>query len=331
MAPAYEYNRDTKFASNTWFNNRAGIDKEQLKRNQYGASLGGPITRGRAVLLRQRRAPHGRQRARRRRATVPSGDAARRHHHGAREQRADLRADARHPEADRSAGHRRQPARCSTSSTQLPDGNDPSARPRPRPELLRLPLQRADDARQPRLRLQGRRQARYRRAGTTCRCARTFADNCGGRDAGAVPGQDTGLDRAEQQLRHVGVATPASSRRTLVNVASFGLTHIRSEADRPDVGPSFGIDRLSAPTNFTRPFDRDAPTWNFVNDLTLDQGRAQPDDGRQRPLHPQRAHQLQQRVPELLGQPQRGAGSRLRHHELVNNYLAPTYGTRRAR
>jgi hypothetical protein len=40
---AYEYNRNTEFAANSWFNNRSGVDRTPLNRNQSGASLGGPI------------------------------------------------------------------------------------------------------------------------------------------------------------------------------------------------------------------------------------------------------------------------------------------------
>ena len=44
---AYEYNRNTEFAANSWFNNRSGVDRTPLNRNQFGASLGGPIRKGR--------------------------------------------------------------------------------------------------------------------------------------------------------------------------------------------------------------------------------------------------------------------------------------------
>ena len=39
----YEYNRNTDFSANSWFSNRAGVARAPLVRNQYGASLGGPI------------------------------------------------------------------------------------------------------------------------------------------------------------------------------------------------------------------------------------------------------------------------------------------------
>jgi len=37
------FNRNTAFNANDWFNNRSGVARETLNRNQYGASFGGPI------------------------------------------------------------------------------------------------------------------------------------------------------------------------------------------------------------------------------------------------------------------------------------------------
>jgi Carboxypeptidase regulatory-like domain len=42
---AYEYNRNTFTSANTWTNNRAGVPRAALVRNQYGASLGGRIVK----------------------------------------------------------------------------------------------------------------------------------------------------------------------------------------------------------------------------------------------------------------------------------------------
>ena len=39
----YEYNRNTFFAANTWFNNHAGVPRQPLVRNQFGGSVGGKI------------------------------------------------------------------------------------------------------------------------------------------------------------------------------------------------------------------------------------------------------------------------------------------------
>lgn len=47
----YEFHRNTATAANSWFNNRAGIAREALIRNQFGASLGGRIIRNRAFFF----------------------------------------------------------------------------------------------------------------------------------------------------------------------------------------------------------------------------------------------------------------------------------------
>lgn len=44
---AYEYNRNTATAANDWFSNRAGVKRQPLVRNQFGASLGGRIIKDR--------------------------------------------------------------------------------------------------------------------------------------------------------------------------------------------------------------------------------------------------------------------------------------------
>jgi len=45
---AYEYNRNTVFAANSFFNNFNGVERTALNRNQFGASLGGRIKKDRA-------------------------------------------------------------------------------------------------------------------------------------------------------------------------------------------------------------------------------------------------------------------------------------------
>ena len=43
----YEYNRNTMFAANTWFNNHSGVPRQPLVRNQFGGSVGGKIIKDR--------------------------------------------------------------------------------------------------------------------------------------------------------------------------------------------------------------------------------------------------------------------------------------------
>lgn len=48
---AYEYMRNTLTAANNWFSNRAGIPRQALIRNQYGASLGGRFIKDRVFFF----------------------------------------------------------------------------------------------------------------------------------------------------------------------------------------------------------------------------------------------------------------------------------------
>jgi hypothetical protein len=48
---AYEFNRNTIFSANNWFNNRAGVARQPLNRNQFGFSLGGPIKKDRVFFF----------------------------------------------------------------------------------------------------------------------------------------------------------------------------------------------------------------------------------------------------------------------------------------
>ena len=43
----FEFNRDAKFATNSFFNNASGVAKPELSRNQFGFRVGGPVVRDR--------------------------------------------------------------------------------------------------------------------------------------------------------------------------------------------------------------------------------------------------------------------------------------------
>ena len=43
----FEYNRDTAFTANDFFNNQSGIPRAELKRNTFGGAIGGPIIKDR--------------------------------------------------------------------------------------------------------------------------------------------------------------------------------------------------------------------------------------------------------------------------------------------
>ncbi len=48
---AYEFNRDTPFSANSWFNDRSGVPVQPLVRNQFGASLGGRVVKDRVFFF----------------------------------------------------------------------------------------------------------------------------------------------------------------------------------------------------------------------------------------------------------------------------------------
>ena len=147
---AYEYNRNTLFAANTWFNNRSGVDRQVLNRNQFGASLGGPDQEGSHLLFLQLRAPHRRQPVG---GGTPGADRSRLKPACFSSQDSDGTNYTLTPaqiQADRSAAHRRQPG-LSEHPEAVPGGQRSGLRRRWRTEFHRLPLQRAGQAGQSRL------------------------------------------------------------------------------------------------------------------------------------------------------------------------------------
>jgi hypothetical protein len=47
----YEYHRNTVGTANDWFNNKAGVDRPQLLRNNFGGAIGGPIKKDRVFFF----------------------------------------------------------------------------------------------------------------------------------------------------------------------------------------------------------------------------------------------------------------------------------------
>jgi hypothetical protein len=47
----YEFNRNTSYNANNWFNNRQGNERPVFKRHQFGYSVGGPIWKGRTFFF----------------------------------------------------------------------------------------------------------------------------------------------------------------------------------------------------------------------------------------------------------------------------------------
>ncbi len=72
---AYEYNRNTLASANTWTNNKAGVPRAALVRNQYGASLGGRIVKNKLFFFYNYEARTDRS-ASSQKANVPSANFA---------------------------------------------------------------------------------------------------------------------------------------------------------------------------------------------------------------------------------------------------------------
>lgn len=47
----YEYHRNDKFAANDWFNNKTGVERPKLLRNNFGGAIGGPIVKNKAFFF----------------------------------------------------------------------------------------------------------------------------------------------------------------------------------------------------------------------------------------------------------------------------------------
>lgn len=263
----YEYNRDTKFSSNTWFNNRAGIPKEQLKRNQYGVSLGGPIVRDRVFFFGnfERRTDDSARGQTRNVAsdTLRQGIIMARANNG---QTYALGPDAIKAIDPRGLGV--NPAMLAIINA-LPAGNDPSLG---RDVGLNFsgyrfnaPLTLDNRAYVTKFDVKLDNQSAHNLS-----VRATFADNSEDRVLAQFPGQDA-ASVALNKSYGVSAAYTGVLASNLVNVTNFGVTNVRL-SQTGQVGPSFSMDSVAALNDFTRPFEREAPTYNIVNDLTWTKG-----------------------------------------------------------
>jgi hypothetical protein len=318
---AYEYNRDTKFASNTFFNNRAGIGKEQLKRNQYGFSLGGPIARDRVFFF---------------------GNVERRTDDSAQAQTRNV------PSASMRAGTIMVRATNGQTYALAPDilkTIDPRGIG-PNPAMLEV-FNRVPEPNDPSLgRDLGLNFSGYRFNAPVTLDNRAYVGkvdvkldaqsrhNLSVRATVADMSEDVGLSQFPGQPAasvlnnnsygvsgsYTGVLSPS-----LVNVASFGLTNIRLKQTGV-LGPSFSMDSLAAPTDFTRPFEREAPTYNFINDLAWTKGSHSMSMGGNVRFVRNRRTSYANAFPSFSINRGSALGLGSDITTLVNNYLAATYG-----
>ena len=263
----YEYHRNTATSANNWFNNRAGLPPEQLIRNQYGVSNGGAIVRNRVFYFGnfERRRDNSASSVLRKvpSATLRQGVILARTNDGAVHTLtpADLKAI--------------DPLHLGSSSAmldmfnQMPMPNDDASgldrglnfagyrfnAPQTldnRAYVFKVDVK-ADQASAHNISVRG-----------------TIAD--GTRDE--VLAQYPGLDPTSKLLNKswgISGAYTAVLSQNLINVANFGLTRIDMERTGT-LGTGLTHDSIDSLTDYTRPFTRVAPTYNFTNDVTWNRG-----------------------------------------------------------
>ncbi len=262
----YEFHRNKVTAANEWFANRSGIPRENLIRNQYGASLGGRIIKDRAFFFvnwEDRKDRSARVQSR----DVPSellkqGIVQFRQNDGTIGQLSRQEVLGVDPKA---LGYS---SAMQNFLGQYPTANDPQTGSDRGLNFatyrFNAPLTRNDRAYVAKLDFNLDQMARH-----TLMLRGTLADNSRDEVLAQFPGQDAAAKNLDNSkglaARYTAVLSP-----TLVNVFSFGYTRL-GIAQSGTPGASLTFAPLSSLQNFgasARAFSRFIPTTNFVNDLT---------------------------------------------------------------
>jgi hypothetical protein len=263
----YEYMRNTLTAANSWFNNRAGVARTPLVRNQYGASLGGRMIRDRAFFFvnwEDRKDRSGSSVTR----IVPSETFKQ----GIVKVALSNGTTADLTPADIAAV---DPTHLGSSSymlnlfKQYPAGNDPkaSADGGLNFSILRFNAPSKLDNRA----YVAKMDFNLDQAGKhTLMLRGTLANNKNDASLSQMPGQAAAAKNIDNSRGLAARYTTVISPR-VVNVVSFGYTRLGNQATGTDmVLPSFYFATLSATP---RASTRIAPTSNIVDDLTWTKGR----------------------------------------------------------
>jgi hypothetical protein len=261
---AYEFNRNTALAANNWFSNRAGIAREALVRNQFGASLGGRVIKDRVFFFGnyERRIDASARGVTR---TVPTETL----------KNGSIRVSASNGQtytltpADIRAI---DPLGLGFSSTMqqymafYPAGNDPNLALDRGLNFSGLrfnaPFRQQDNA------TVGKMDFILDKASRNTLALRgTMADNAVDQQVAQFPGQPPAA-KLLNNSKGLSALLTTVVKPSVINTFTFGLTRIAFE-QAGTVGPSIAFDGLSTQQNFAnnaRGFIRISPTVNLIND-----------------------------------------------------------------
>jgi hypothetical protein len=263
----YEYNRNTDFSANNWFSNRAGTPRAALNRNQYGASLGGPILKKKVFFFFNYEGRQDRS-ATAKTATVPSAT-FRQGIVEVQEKTGQIVQLSPSAVAAIDPLHQGENAYIVSLMQQYPQGNDPLAASDKGLNFNDLLFNASnvvnDHA------MVGRMDYNIDAAGKHTLMVRGTLNGAAQTGTTAqFPGQAAASESLDNS-RGVAARYTAVLSAHLVNNLNYGYTRLgNSSTGNENVIPSFGFTTLQATT---RPSQRDAPTTNITDDLTWTKGR----------------------------------------------------------
>ncbi len=265
----YEFHRNKVTAANDWFSNRSGLARENLIRNQYGASFGGRIIRDRAFFFlnweeRKDRSASAQSR------NVPTDTLKA----GIVQFRTSAGVQSLTPAEVRDLDPRGLGYSEAMKGilSQYPSPNDLQAGSDRGLNFgvfrFNAPLTRNDRA------YVAKTDFNLDSAGKhTLMLRGTLGNNSRDQVLAQFPGQDAAAKNLDNS-KGLAARYTAVLSSNVINVFSYGFTRL-GIAQSGTAGNSLTFDGLSTLQNFTRGFGRIIPTTNLVNDTTWNKGTHQ--------------------------------------------------------